>query len=265
MGSEDRKKYMIISHKHKFIFLHTPKAAGSSISVSLCRYLDPDDIMLGSTMDCLSFNIKPPRRMVRQAVFCPSIQTGIATLIRARSFWQFVSSSNKKHYKRILGAHPEHADIASIGQAFPGIWHDYEKLVVTRNPWDRIASEYFWRVRNLKRAPAFTDYLRLVAGEIDELHGLDRLPLGWDYVHHEAYGSVDYVIRFDCLHSHLGQALRQIGVPWDGWLPSVKRRNNCSVTDKYTNSIYCRSDVEKVFKLCRSEIETYGYSFEGLL
>jgi hypothetical protein len=42
---------MIISHKHKFIFLKTRKTAGSSIEKYLYRYLGPDDICTGSPRD----------------------------------------------------------------------------------------------------------------------------------------------------------------------------------------------------------------------
>ena len=38
---------MIISHKHKFIFLHTPKTAGSSICAFFSQYIGDDDILNG--------------------------------------------------------------------------------------------------------------------------------------------------------------------------------------------------------------------------
>ena len=42
---------MIISHKHKFIFVKTRKTAGSSIEKYLVDYLGPDDICTGSKRD----------------------------------------------------------------------------------------------------------------------------------------------------------------------------------------------------------------------
>ena len=42
---------MIISHKHKFIFIKTRKTAGSSIEHFLSKYLGPDDICTGSDID----------------------------------------------------------------------------------------------------------------------------------------------------------------------------------------------------------------------
>jgi len=42
---------MIISHKHKFIFIKTRKTAGSSIENFLSKYLGKDDICTGSDID----------------------------------------------------------------------------------------------------------------------------------------------------------------------------------------------------------------------
>ena len=38
---------MIVSHKHKFIFLKTRKTAGSSIQVTLAEHCGEDDIITG--------------------------------------------------------------------------------------------------------------------------------------------------------------------------------------------------------------------------
>ena len=66
---------MIISHKYKFIFVHVPKTAGTSIAQSLYPYLDlQQDVVLGGHPDhehkddeekeprVSCTNIAPPKR-----------------------------------------------------------------------------------------------------------------------------------------------------------------------------------------------------------
>lgn len=97
---------MIISHKHKFIFVKTRKTAGSSIEKYLYNYLGPDDICTGSVLDStLRLNI----------------------------------NEDSKLYK---DGHVSHAYIANN---FPKEWQNYFKFAVDRNPWDKLVSAYYWR------------------------------------------------------------------------------------------------------------------------
>lgn len=51
---------MIISHKHRFIFVKTRKTAGSTFEKLMSPYLGPDDICTGSTRDGTpALNIEP--------------------------------------------------------------------------------------------------------------------------------------------------------------------------------------------------------------
>ena len=45
---------MIISHKHKFIFLHARKCAGTTMEIILNKYLGPNDIQIGSWVETLA-------------------------------------------------------------------------------------------------------------------------------------------------------------------------------------------------------------------
>lgn len=76
---------MIISHRHKFIFIHVPKTAGSTVSAYLAREFGPWDVQLGSWKDALGNGAKA-NRLALIAMFCHLSPLKIAqTLIRNHS------------------------------------------------------------------------------------------------------------------------------------------------------------------------------------
>ena len=56
------KNLMIISHKYKFIFLHVPKTAGSSINTYFSQFIGDKDILNGwnhSLRQGIPYNLSP--------------------------------------------------------------------------------------------------------------------------------------------------------------------------------------------------------------
>jgi len=99
---------MIISHLHKFIFIHINKCAGTSISRTLLPFLGKDDILLGCTPE--------------------------GELLNKRSF-QF-------------GGLNKHSNVNEIKNSIDSsIWNSYFKFTFVRNPWDRLVSKYHWALK----------------------------------------------------------------------------------------------------------------------
>lgn len=96
---------MIISHKHKFIFIKTRKTAGSSIEKYLYNYLGSDDVCTGSEQDST-----------------PRLNIDI----------------NSKLYK------DGHVSHEYIKNNYNYEWNNYFKFAVDRNPWDKMVSMYYW-------------------------------------------------------------------------------------------------------------------------
>ena len=102
---------MIISHKHKFIFIHTNKCAGTSIEVSLASVCGSSDIIGPVTLENLPSDYKHPENY------------------------------NKNKFEDTMSA-------KDIKDNIPlECWEGYTKFSVVRNPWDRMVSAWFWQTR----------------------------------------------------------------------------------------------------------------------
>ena len=96
---------MIVSHKHKFIFVHINKCAGTSITHALIPYLAKTDIVLGCTTEFEELS---------------------AEGFRSGGLWKH---SKAREARGILGEE---------------IWRDYYTFSFIRNPWELALSEYKW-------------------------------------------------------------------------------------------------------------------------
>ena len=106
---------MIISHKHKFIFIHTNKCAGTSIEVSLTSICGSDDIIGPVTLENLPPDYKHPENY------------------------------DKNKFEDTMSAEGIKSNIPLE------YWEEYTKFSVVRNPWDRMISAWFWQTRNDNR------------------------------------------------------------------------------------------------------------------
>lgn len=252
---------MIISHQHKFIFLHNRKAAGSSVSVALARYLGPNDIMIGCVDDCRANGVSPPRRMIYEAFLHPNLKAAISHLPKG-SFWKYVSASNKAYYKKNIGPTPAHARAIELKNAFETEWEHYLKFCVVRNPWTKTASDYFWRTKKISNPPSFTDYVtELISGQ--SLGGI--IPVNHDNWKTYTIGdtvSVDRFIKFENLEKDFQAIMSHLGLKWERSLTNSKKntRSSGGTRVKYKD-MYTPELAKQIHKLYRKEIEYFDYEF----
>lgn len=100
---------MIISHKHKFIFFHIPKCAGSSIFHGLCENLKYYNSESQTT-----------------------VNSDIAIL----------ATNNLKLSNSTI---KQHLSFRFVDLCFNIDLNDYFKFSFVRNPWDRLISYYFYQ------------------------------------------------------------------------------------------------------------------------
>jgi hypothetical protein len=213
---------MIISHKHKFIFLKTKKTAGTSIEVSLSRYCGKEDILTP---------LAPEDEEIRE-------QFGI----KPRNYLNPVTGNPKyfNHYKakkvkRLIG---------------DKIWNTYYKFSFDRNPWDKVISHYYFRTGKSNQDISFEAFL-----QSNKFTGAYNYPI---YTINDRVAA-DFLGKFETLDEDLAAVCKTIGIPFDGWLPKAK--GNYRKDQRHYRHQYNKEQKELIENYFKKEIELFQYEF----
>jgi hypothetical protein len=189
---------VIISHRHRFIFVRTRKTASTSLEIELSRHVGADDVVTS-----LCARDEHLRRQAGghgpQNHLAPGTQSdqpyptppgpGPGVL-----FYNHMPAAQIRH---IVGAR---------------VWDDYFTFCFERNPWDKVVSLYFHRHRTEPRPPlsAFvTGGEATVAVNFPLYHDGERL-------------LVDVVARYEDMRAALDTIFRRIGIAPPQRLPHAK-------------------------------------------
>lgn len=233
----------MISHNHKCIFIHIPKAAGTS----LIRVLsDPpktdktDQLVLPFEPDENKFDPPPP--------------------------------------------HLRAYDYVKYGLITKELFDSYFKFAFVRNPWDRIVSEYKYRMHAHRYS--FKKYLfehfPRPSWSDEYCHVIPQ----YDFLHNE-HGNmlVDFVGRFENLQKDFSYVCDKLNIETktlphrnistsifnrrDNNLIQILRsiRNKLSITQRRNTferykDYYDNESVDFVANIYRKDIEAFGYKFD---
>ena len=127
---------MIISHKHRFIFMKTSKTAGTSIEIELSKFLGPQDVITPISEDDEALREDwgghgPQNYEIRA-------NTPFIKKMKAERCWQggFYNHMSALEVKNLVD---------------PDVWQNYFKFCVVRSPWERVVSNYYWRYKTETR------------------------------------------------------------------------------------------------------------------
>lgn len=124
---------MIVSHKHKFIFIKTRKTAGTSLEIALSKICGPKDIITpispNDEMERSRLNYPGPQNCnVRLDRY---LKTDFGKLIKSGTARKFINHMEAKRIKRYVGTN---------------VWDGYYKFCFDRHPFDKVISMYYWEL-----------------------------------------------------------------------------------------------------------------------
>ncbi len=214
---------MIISHRHRFIFIKTKKTAGTSLEIALSALCGPDDIITP---------ISPRDEQLRRDLGFRGPQN--YQLPDGRQFFNHASASA---VRQVVGT---------------GIWDNYFTFCFERNPWDKVISWYHWECQ---QRPDISFGAFLASGHFALVGG----PGGFDLYTDNGDVIVDRVCRYEDMASELALLAARFGTP----LPTLPKAKSGFRRDRrHYSEVYTAQQRELVAQAFRREIALLGYRFE---
>lgn len=232
---------MIVSHKHRFIFLKTKKTASTAIEVALSALCGPDDIITpfrassekhrrgrGPQNYRIEHPEKPARPLLRRLLRRP-----------------------ERYYHLSVGYY-EHMPAWRV-RTYVGaeVWRSYFKFAFERNPWDRQVSWYLYKTKSKSHRQEFDRFMR-----VKRLAFIDN---------HEIYMidsklAVDFLGRYEDLPTDINTALAMAGLKQQVEIPKVNVTSGRDRSEHYHD--YYTPELRAVIAdWYAPEINLLGYKF----
>ncbi|MDT8408420.1 MAG: sulfotransferase family 2 domain-containing protein [Wenzhouxiangellaceae bacterium] len=191
---------MILSHRHRFIFLKTNKTAGTSVEIALSAICGEDDIITPISPADEALRARLGYRGAQN--YQHSRRGGLLSALGARKPW------GKPAFYNHMPAQELRQKVA------PDVWQSYFKFCIERNPWDRVVSMYYWRGSKSPQ-PELAQFLR--SAEVPKLKRK-----GWGVYTIDGKVVADHVCRFEQLDIELDAISRRQILPTLPELPKAK-------------------------------------------
>lgn len=216
---------MYLSLRRGFLFIHIPKTAGTALTLALEERALRDDIIVGDT----------PKARAR---------------------------ARRQRHLSCTGRLWKHSTLADLDGLLPV--SELEQLVtftLVRNPWDRVASLYFWL-----KEQSFANPMVGIA-KTEDFSGFIRSPTvalslrtnGFESYLRRPDGSIkpSHFVRIEQFGEDIAPIARHLGYP----LPDLEHVNQ-SKRPRDWRGLYSDMDARWVGELCSADIQRFGYCFD---
>lgn len=231
---------MILSHKHRFIYIKTYKTASTSIEAALSALCGPDDVITPASEPLMKH--REGGRAQNYRLDHP--------LVPKRPLLKRLLMRPERHYHPSVGYY-EHMPAWRV-RAYAGedVWNAYYKFSFERNPWERQVSWYRYKTKSKTKRPSFEafnrDKSRAYVGNFD-LYSID------DEI------CLDFVGRYEELDDDFARVLDATGLTGKVDLGHVNRSEDRETRDY--RAMYDDALKEKIAGWYAREIARFGYEF----
>ncbi len=230
---------MIISHKHKFIFVKTKKTAGTSFEIALSKICGPQDILTP---------IDSRAEIARKEFANISAQNYFLPFHRynKRNIFNYLAR-NKKLPLRFY----PHTACREIKQLIPKkIWNEYYKFTIERNPFDKIVSLYYWRGGD-KKFGNIHDFL--LNGGLKDFSSYDLYAI-------DGIMAVDQIYRYEDLAFACEDLSKRLQLATTLEMPLYKAKSDRRKIQDY-RAILDEKSIELIRLIFAREIRLLKYKF----
>lgn len=218
---------MIISHRHRFVYVKTRKTASTSVEIALSAHCGPEDVIT---------KIIPQDESLRASLGYPGPQNEVVRSREGRVF-ELVNHAPAAIARDLLG--PE--------------WSNYFTFTLERNPFDRVISQFYWERSLLPDSTSISAFLQSTpAKRLSNWH-LYADPVLKDHP------IVDYVGRYESLEESLMMIAERLRLPGGIVLPAQRTKSHLRTDRRHYRDVLSAEDRRLVEATCRRELAYFGY------
>ena len=251
---------VIISHKHKFIYIKTRKTASTSLQVLLAEYCGKEDIITPirdhTTKEGILYNerSKNYKGIISYLYLIKNRVRIFSNKKNLRNFFKiiknFLVNGNFVHIlKGFLGKFRSHMSAEKVKMKVGNtIWNEYFKFTFERNPWDKLVSFY----SHLKPGIPFEGWIKTVK------LSPNKQPINYPLYSIENKIALNFIGTYENLRRDLEYIFTKLALPIKE-LP--KERANYRKDKENYRKYYDKLTKKLVEQNYSKEIKLFGYTF----
>ena len=232
---------MIVTHKHKFIYIKTMKTASSSIETALSGILGEEDIITPARTDLQDQRLEN-RQAQNYRLDHPEVPK--------RPLIKRLLRRPERYYHPSIGYY-EHMPAWRV-KTYLGdsTWNEYYKFSFERNPWDRQVSFFHYKNRDKTNPASFETFLAKPQKSYVENYDLYSID---DEI------ALDFIGKYENLEDDFKCVMGKLGIDKEVILPfaNVGKKS----TAKSYRDYYDDKSRQLIADWYRREIKYFDYEF----